>query len=117
MFQLMFAIITVALISGSIADRTKFWAWTLFAALWATLVYFPVAHWVFAFTTDTTTGDRIPHNLNALDSAGRTALHINAAPLGLALASVLGKRIRSPKVTGRPHYVRFLLMRASLLCL
>jgi len=49
MFQLMFAIITVALISGSIADRAKFWSWTVFVVLWSTIVYFPVAHWVFAF--------------------------------------------------------------------
>ena len=48
-FQLMFAIITVALISGAVADRLKFGAWLVFAGLWATFVYFPVAHWVFAF--------------------------------------------------------------------
>ena len=49
-FQLMFAIITVALISGAVSDRLKFSAWLVFAGLWATIVYFPVAHWVFALT-------------------------------------------------------------------
>ena len=49
-FQVVFAIITVALVSGAVADRVKFGAWTVFTVLWATLVYFPVAHWVFAFS-------------------------------------------------------------------
>ena len=49
MFQLMFAVITPALISGAIADRVKFWSWSLFVVLWSTIVYFPVAHWVFSF--------------------------------------------------------------------
>ena len=52
MFQCMFAIITVALISAAIADRTKFGSWMIFAGIWATVVYFPVAHWVFAFSDD-----------------------------------------------------------------
>ncbi|TCO56966.1 ammonium transporter [Actinocrispum wychmicini] len=115
MFQLMFAIITVALISGAIADRTRFWAWMLFVALWATIVYFPVAHWVFAFSSDTTVGGWIANNLKALDFAGGTAVHINAGAAGLALAIVLGKRVGWPKDTGRPHNVPFVLLGASLL--
>ena len=63
MFQAMFAIITVALISGAIADRTKFGAWMVFAGIWATVVYFPVAHWVFAFDSDGVTGGWIANNL------------------------------------------------------
>ncbi len=117
MFQLMFAIITVALISGSIADRTKFWAWTVFVVLWSTVVYFPVAHWVFAFSSSdgSVIGGWIANNLKALDFAGGTAVHINAGAAGLALAIVLGKRVGWPKDTGRPHNVPFVLLGASLL--
>ncbi|GAB3906920.1 ammonium transporter [Kibdelosporangium lantanae] len=117
MFQLMFAIITVALISGSIADRAKFWAWTLFVAIWATVVYFPVAHWVFAFSSSdgSVIGGWIANNLKALDFAGGTAVHINAGAAGLALAIVLGKRVGWPRDTGRPHNVPFVLLGASLL--
>jgi Amt family ammonium transporter len=89
-FQLMFAIITPALISGAIADRAKFGAWMLFVAVWATVVYFPVAHWVFMF--DGGNGGWIGDRLGALDFAGGTAVHINAGAAGLALALVLGKR-------------------------
>ncbi|MGH8881594.1 MAG: ammonium transporter, partial [Stackebrandtia sp.] len=97
-FQAVFAIITVALISGAIADRAKFGAWMVFAGIWATVVYFPVAHWVFDFTvTDaagrvTHTGGWIANNLAAIDFAGGTAVHINAGAAGLALALVLGRR-------------------------
>nr|CEL15488.1 Ammonium transporter [Kibdelosporangium sp. MJ126-NF4] len=117
MFQLMFAIITVALISGAIADRTKFWAWTIFAGLWATIVYFPVAHWVFAFSSadGSVIGGWIANQLKALDFAGGTAVHINAGAAGLALAIVLGKRTGWPRDAGRPHNVPFVLLGASLL--
>ena len=92
-FQLMFAIITVALISGAVADRLKFGGWLLFAGLWATFVYFPVAHWVFAFDGVTgETGGWIANKLKAIDFAGGTAVHINAGAAGLALALILGKR-------------------------
>lgn len=83
-FQAMFAILTVALISGAIADRARFGPWLLFAGLWATLVYFPVAHWVFAFDTKdeagnvTAVGGWIANRLAAIDFAGGTAVHINA---------------------------------------
>ena len=78
-FQLMFAIITVALISGAVADRIKFGGWLLFAALWVTFVYFPIAHWVFAFDGVTAeTGGWIANKLAAIDFAGGTAVHINA---------------------------------------
>jgi ammonium transporter, Amt family len=117
MFQLMFAIITVALISGAIADRAKFWSWTVFVVLWSTIVYFPVAHWVFAFSSadGSVVGGWIANNLKALDFAGGTAVHINAGAAGLALAIVLGKRVGWPKDTGRPHNVPFVLLGASLL--
>ena len=92
-FQLMFAIITVALVSGAIADRLKFGSWLVFAGLWATFVYFPVAHWVFAFDGFTgETGGWIANKLKAIDFAGGTAVHINSGVAGLALCLVLGKR-------------------------
>lgn len=70
-FQLMFAIITVALISGAVADRLKFGAWLAFAGLWATFVYFPVAHWVFAFDKFASAhGGWIANKLHAIDFAG-----------------------------------------------
>jgi Amt family ammonium transporter len=118
MFQLMFAVITPALISGAIADRAKFWSWTLFVALWVTVVYFPVAHWVFSFDGFTGAGNLggwIANKLKAFDFAGGTAVHINAGSAGLALALLLGKRKRWPKEQHRPHNVPFVLLGASLL--
>ncbi|WP_239567936.1 ammonium transporter [Lentzea nigeriaca] len=117
MFQLMFAIITPALISGAIADRAKFWGWTLFIGLWVTIVYFPVAHWVFAFSSadGSTVGGWIANNLKALDFAGGTAVHINAGAAGLAVALVLGKRKGWPKEPMRPHNLPFVLLGAALL--
>jgi Amt family ammonium transporter len=116
MFQLMFAVITPALISGAVPDRTKFWGWGVFVALWATIVYFPVAHWVFAFDGYAAeTGGWIANSLGALDYAGGTAVHINAGAAGLALCLVLGKRRGWPRDPGRPHSLPFVLLGASLL--
>ena len=115
MFQAMFAIITVALISGAIADRTKFGAWMVFAGIWATVVYFPLAHWVFASDSDGVTGGWIANNLGAIDFAGGTAVHINAGAAGLALALVLGKRIGFGKTPFRPHNLPFVMLGAGLL--
>jgi len=115
-FQLMFAIITVALISGAVADRIKFGGWLLFAALWATVVYFPIAHWVFAF--DGVSGERggwIANKLAAIDFAGGTAVHINAGTAGLVLAIILGKRKGWPGTPMRPHNLPFVMLGASLL--
>jgi len=120
MFQLMFAVITPALISGAIADRAKFWSWTLFVALWVTICYFPVAHWVFSFdgfVSADAVGGWIANvtKLGALDFAGGTAVHINAGAAGLALALLLGKRRGWPKEPMRPHNLPFTLLGASLL--
>ena len=116
MFQLMFAVITPALISGAIADRAKFWGWSLFVALWVTVVYFPVAHWVFSFDGySAETGGWIANQLKALDFAGGTAVHINAGAAGLAVALVLGKRRNWPRDPGRPHSLPFVLLGAGLL--
>ena len=115
-FQGIFAAITVALISGAIADRAKFGAWMFFTGLWATLVYFPVAHWVFAFDDFVAeTGGWIANDLGALDFAGGTAVHINAGAAGLAIAIVLGKRIGFGKSPMRPHNLPLVMLGAALL--
>jgi Amt family ammonium transporter len=115
-FQLMFAIITVALVSGAIADRLKFGAWLTFAGLWATFVYFPVAHWVFAFDGFTGAhGGWIANKLKAIDFAGGTAVHINSGVAGLALCLVLGKRKGWPGSPMRPHNLPFVMLGAGLL--
>ena len=117
-FQLMFAIITPALISGALADRTKFTAWAVFVTVWVTLVYFPVAHWVFAFGNkvgDTVTGVGFLAARGVEDFAGGTAVHINAGAAGLAMALVLGKRIGWRKESMRPHSMPLVLIGAGLL--
>jgi len=117
-FQLMFAIITPALISGAIADRTKFTAWAVFVAIWSTIVYFPVAHWVFAFGNkvgDTVTGTGFLAGKGLEDFAGGTAVHINAGAAGLALAIVLGKRVGWRKEAMRPHSLPLVLLGSGLL--
>ena len=117
-FQAVFAIITVALISGAIADRAKFGAWMVFAGVWATLVYFPVANWVFNFTLEdgkVIDGGWIVYNLGVHDFAGGTAVHINAGAAGLALAIVLGKRFGFSKGITQPHNVPLTLLGAGLL--
>lgn len=117
-FQLMFAIITPALISGAIADRAKFSAWAIFVAIWSTIVYFPVAHWVFAFGNkvgDTVTGVGYLAGKGVQDFAGGTAVHINAGAAGLALAIILGKRIGWRKESMRPHSLPLVMLGAGLL--
>lgn len=117
-FQLMFAIITPALISGAIADRAKFVSWSIFVAVWVTLVYFPVAHWVFAFGNkvgDTVSGAGFLAAKGVEDFAGGTAVHINAGAAGLALALVLGRRIGWQKSPMRPHSLPLVLLGAGLL--
>lgn len=117
-FQLMFAIITPALISGAVADRTKFTGWAVFVALWATIVYFPVAHWVFFFGNkvgDTITGAGFLAAKGLEDFAGGTAVHINAGAAGLALALVLGKRVGWKKEAMRPHSLPLVLLGSGLL--
>jgi len=107
-FQMMFAIITVALISGAVSDRLKFGGWVLFALGWFTLVYVPVAHWVWG-------GGWIGVKLGALDFAGGTAVHINAGAAALGLILVLGKRVGWPREVTKPHNVPFVALGAGLL--
>jgi len=115
-FQAVFAIITVALISGAIADRAKFGTWLIFTGVWATLVYFPVAHWVFAFDgAESAAGGWIANKLLAIDFAGGTAVHINAGAAGLALAIVLGKRVGWQRDPMRPHSLPLVMIGAGLL--
>lgn len=117
MFQLMFAVITVALITGAVADRMKFLAWGIFAAVWVTIVYFPVAHWVFDFGDTELGGEGAGWlaNLGVLDFAGGTAVHINAGAAGLALAIVVGRRIGFGKQPMKPHSLPLVVLGASLL--
>jgi Amt family ammonium transporter len=115
-FQAVFAIITVALISGAIADRAKFGAWLVFSGIWATVVYFPVAHWVFAFDgAQSRTGGWIANKLLAIDFAGGTAVHVNAGAAGQALALVLGKRVGWRRDPMRPHNLTLVMIGAGLL--
>ncbi|MGH3823418.1 MAG: ammonium transporter [Pseudonocardiaceae bacterium] len=115
-FQLMFAIITVALVSGATADRLRFGPWLAFAALWATVVYFPVAHWVFAFDgVAADLGGWVANDLKAIDFAGGTAVHINAGAAALALCLVLGRRRGWPREAMRPHNLPLVMIGAGLL--
>jgi Amt family ammonium transporter len=115
MFQLMFAVITPALISGAVADRARFAAWSVFVTAWVTLVYFPVAHWVFDFGDADGNHAGWLAGLGVQDFAGGTAVHINAGAAGLALAIVLGRRNGWPKAPFRPHNVPLVLLGAGLL--
>ncbi len=113
MFQMTFAIITVALISGAVADRMKFSAWVIFVPLWSLIVYFPMAHMVFSCTDDSLICGRI----GAQDYAGGTAVHINAGVAALVLVLLLGKRIGWPKEQMRPHNLTLTMLGAGMLWL
>lgn len=106
-FQLMFAIITPALFTGAIAERTKFGSLMLFAALWSVLVYSPLAHWVW--------GDGWLGRLGALDFAGGTVVHINAGIAALALVLVIGPRMGHREEPMPPHNLPITLLGAGLL--
>mgnify|MGYP000867188530 FL=1 len=104
LFQLMFAIITPALISGSIAERMKFIPWVVFVLLWTTLVYDPIAHWVWG------TGGWLK-NLGALDFAGGNVVHISSGVSGLVAALMLGRR----KNVGKPSNLPMTCLGAAIL--
>lgn len=106
-FQLMFAVITVALITGSIAERMKFSAFLLFIVLWSTFIYSPLAHWVW--------GGGWLGELGALDFAGGTVVHISSGVAALVCALVLGKRHGYGKETMAPHNLPFTVVGACLL--
>jgi Amt family ammonium transporter len=107
-YQMMFAIITPALITGATADRMKFRAYVVFIGLWAVLVYSPVAHWVFS-----PTGWLFKRG--ALDFAGGTVVHINAGIAALALILVLGKRRGYPSEPMPPHSLPWTLIGTGIL--
>ncbi|WP_066911794.1 ammonium transporter [Millisia brevis] len=128
-FQVTFAIITVALISGSLAERVKFTTWLVFAGVWATLVYFPLSHmvwgggllsgaensfasWIFGTVDD---GGDISAAVHPIDFAGGTVVHINAGMAGLVLALIIGKRVGFGKTAYRPHNLPFVMLGAALL--
>jgi Amt family ammonium transporter len=112
-FQLMFAIITPALISGAIADRATFRGWIAFVVGWTCLVYFPVAHSVWFL--DDGNGGFIGDKLKAIDFAGGTAVHVNAGAAALALAIVLGRRVGWRRDPMRPHSLPLVVLGAGLL--
>jgi Amt family ammonium transporter len=124
-FQVTFAIITVALVSGAIADRVKFGTWVAFTALFATLSYFPLAHMVWgggalsgsengiaAMLFGTTDGAA---TVAPIDFAGGTVVHINAGIAGLVLALIVGRRRGFGKEPMRPHNLPFVMLGAALL--
>lgn len=107
-FQMTFAIITVAIISGSIADRMKYSAFMLFIAIWVILVYAPITHWVWA-------ADGWLFKAGALDFAGGTVVHINAGVAGLVAAYMLGKRTGLGRESMAPHNLTLTVIGASLI--
>jgi Amt family ammonium transporter len=113
MFQLTFAVITTALLSGAIADRTKFVSWIVFAIIWSLVVYAPIAHWAFAFQDGS--GGWIGDRLGALDFAGGTAVELNSGASALALALVVGRRVGFRRDPMRPHNLPLVLLGAGLL--
>jgi len=107
-FQMMFAVITPALITGAFAERKRFKAFVLFSLLWATFVYDPIAHWVWG------AGGWL-HNLGALDFAGGTVVHISSGVSALVAALVLGRRIGFGSMRIEPHDATMTVLGASLL--
>jgi len=115
-FQATFAAVTVALISGAIADRARFGPWLVFAGVWLVVVYSPVAHWVFAVDgLAARTGGWLVNELHVVDFAGGTVVEINAGAAGLALALVLGKRRGFGRDPMRPHNLTLVMAGAGLL--
>jgi Amt family ammonium transporter len=108
MFQMMFAVITPALIIGAFAERMRFSAFCILTVLWSTLVYDPVCHWVWGI------GGWL-RNMGALDFAGGTVVHINAGIAALAAALILGKRQGFPNIISPPHSLPFATLGAGLL--
>ncbi len=106
-FQGMFAIITPALITGAFAERIKFSAFLIFTVLWVTIVYAPLAHWVW--------GGGWLGSLGALDFAGGTVVHINSGIAALAAALIVGKRIGFGEQPMQPHNVPMIVLGAGLL--
>jgi len=107
-FQMMFAVITPAIITGGFAERKRFKAFVLFSLLWSTLVYDPIAHWVWG------AGGWL-HRLGALDFAGGTVVHISSGTAALVAALIMGRRISVGHETTEPHDATMTILGASLL--
>ncbi len=129
-FQLTFAVITVALISGAVAERMKFGTWLAFGGLWVTLVYFPLSHMVWGggllsgnetsiaswlFGTTTAADGKVTASVAPIDFAGGTVVHINAGMAALVLAVLLGRRVGFGKTAFRPHNIPFVMLGAAIL--
>lgn len=110
-FQMMFAVITPALITGAFAERVKFSTFIVFTLLWATLVYDPIAHWVWGLSG----GKGWLNNLGALDFAGGTVVHISSGISALAAALIIGKRKGYGTESMPPHNVPMVVLGAALL--
>ncbi|MDL9936230.1 ammonium transporter [Gordonia sp. ABSL1-1] len=128
-FQLTFAVITVALISGALAERVKFSTWLVFTVLWTTIVYFPLAHMVWGggimsknedgfaawiFGTEDVDGVAVA-KVAPIDFAGGTVVHINAGIAALVLVLIIGKRAGFGRTAYRPHNIPFVMLGAALL--
>ena len=107
-FQMMFAIITPALVTGAFAERMKFSAFVIFIVLWSTIVYAPLAHWMWG-------GGWMGSDLGALDFAGGTVVHISSGFGALAAALVFGRRLGYGREPMDPHNIPFVVLGASLL--
>ena len=117
-FQLMFAIITPALIAGAVAERIKFSAWVVFITVWSIVVYAPMAHWVWDFglaEDGSITGGFIASTVGAVDFAGGLVVHINAGAAALALVLALGPRIGWRQSIIRPHSLPLTLLGTGIL--
>src|SRR5690606_9199505 len=114
-FQATFAIISVALISGAIADRARFGTWLVFAGLWATLAYFPMAHMVWSGGLLSDGGPFVFGDAAPIDFAGGTVVHINAGVAALVLALIVGRRKGFGTEPMRPHNLPLVMLGAALL--
>src|SRR5690242_6146851 len=114
-FQGLFCVITGALVSGAIADRARFGAWMVFVSVWTVVVYAPVAHWVFDFSSAGHTGGWMANRLEVVDFAGGTAVEICSGASALALALVVGRRHGFGSEPMRPHNLTLVMLGAGLL--
>ncbi len=114
-FQGLFCVITCALVSGGIADRARFGAWLVFVGVWTLVVYAPIAHWVFDFSSGDHTGGWLANRVKLIDFAGGTAVEICSGASALALALVIGPRIGFGKEPMRPHNLTLVMLGAGLL--
>ena len=114
-FQGLFCVITGALVSGAIADRARFGAWLVFVGVWTLVVYAPIAHWVFDFSSGDHTGGWLANRVELVDFAGGTAVEICSGASALALALVIGPRVGFGKEPMRPHNLTLVMLGAGLL--